>query len=64
MQEDDPFSIDYDELKRRLREAMRTAIQERADELGLSYGAFLERYFGSDRRPDGGDNLTTPASSQ
>jgi len=33
-----------DELKRRIRDAIRAAIQECADEAGLSYDEFLDRY--------------------
>jgi hypothetical protein len=46
MQEADPFLIDHECLKRQIHEAVRTVIQERADELGLSYEACVERYFG------------------
>jgi len=46
MQEGDPFLIDRECLKRQIREAVRTVIREPADELGLSYEARAERYFG------------------
>jgi len=37
--------IDYADLKRRIRDAVRAAIQERADELGISYKACIDIYF-------------------
>ena len=37
--------IDYSDLKRRIRDAVQTAIQQRADELGISYEACVRRYF-------------------
>jgi hypothetical protein len=51
-QEDYSFSIDYDALKERLREAMRGAIQDRANELGLSYEAYVERHL--EKQPPSG----------
>jgi hypothetical protein len=44
LDERDPFQIDYDELKRQIREAVRAAIQEHADELGISYAAAVARF--------------------
>jgi hypothetical protein len=35
----DPAEIDWDDMKQRLREAIRGAIQQHADELGISYDA-------------------------
>jgi hypothetical protein len=67
MQEADPISIDWDDLRSRLREAIRNAIQAHADELGISYEACIDRYFGSDDRPNTDDAtaaLTPPASSR
>jgi len=40
---DDPSAIDWDDLKERMREAIRAVIQERADELGLSWNDYLDR---------------------
>jgi hypothetical protein len=40
----DPDLIDWDDLKERLRDAIRAAIQDCADESGLSYDKFLDRY--------------------
>jgi hypothetical protein len=40
---DDPSAIDWDDLKERMREAMRAVIKERADELGLSWNEYLDR---------------------
>jgi hypothetical protein len=40
---DDPSAIDWDELKERMREAMRAVIRERANELGLSWNDYLDR---------------------
>jgi hypothetical protein len=48
-QADDSLLFDPDVLKRRIREAIRAAIQDCADEVGLSYEAYLERQFGKDR---------------
>jgi hypothetical protein len=45
MQEADSVPIDWDDLKARTREAIRAVIQERADEVGISYDAWLDRYF-------------------
>ncbi len=39
---DDPSAIDWDDLKERMREAMRAVIRERADELGLSWNDYLD----------------------
>jgi len=41
----EPSLIDRDDLKQRIREAVRPAIREHADELGLTYEAYLDRYF-------------------
>lgn len=40
---DDPSAIDWDDLKERMREAIRAVIQERADELGLSWNDYLDQ---------------------
>jgi len=40
---DGPSAIDWDDLKERIREAIRSVIQERADELGLSWNDYLDR---------------------
>ncbi len=42
-EKNDPSAIDWDELKERMREAMRAVIKERADELGLSWNDYLDR---------------------
>jgi hypothetical protein len=62
----DPAEIDWDDMKQRLREAIRGAIQQHADELGISYDACIDRYFGSDSPSDSTDSepLTPPASSR
>jgi hypothetical protein len=67
MSERDPAVIDFDDIKRRLRDAVRGAIQQHADELGISYDACLARYFGRDDVSNSGDSdtaLTPPASSR
>jgi hypothetical protein len=46
--ERDPFQIDYDELKERIREAVRAAFQEHAEELGISYDAAVAQFFGEE----------------
>jgi hypothetical protein len=38
----DPSAIDWDDLKERIREAIRAVIQERADELGLTWNGYLD----------------------
>jgi hypothetical protein len=43
MERNDPSLIDWDELKARMCEAIRAVIQERADELGLSWNDYLDR---------------------
>jgi hypothetical protein len=40
---DDPSPIDWVDLKDRIREAIRAVLQERADELGLSWNDYLDR---------------------
>ncbi len=52
-EKDDPSAIDWDELKERMREAMRAVIKERADELGLSWNDYLDRL--ENREHDEGD---------
>jgi len=42
----DPSPIDLDALKERVREQVRAALQQRADELRISYEDCLDRYFG------------------
>jgi hypothetical protein len=42
----EPPLIDFDELKQEIVEAIRAAIQERADELGISYEACIDLFFG------------------
>jgi hypothetical protein len=67
MSEHDSAKIDYDDIKRRVRDAVRAAIQQRADELGIGYDACLARYFGRDDLSNSGDSdtvLTPPASSR
>jgi hypothetical protein len=68
MLEADLVSIDWDELKARTREAIRAVIQERADELGISYAACLDRYFppagAAKDQPSDAVALTPPASSR
>jgi hypothetical protein len=41
----DPDLIDWDDLKQRVREAIRAAIQECADECGVTYDEFLDRFW-------------------
>jgi hypothetical protein len=41
----DLYAIDFDELKRRITEAIRAVIQERANELGISYEDCIDLYF-------------------
>jgi hypothetical protein len=43
LERDEPSAIDWDDLKARIREAMRAVIKERADELGLSWNDYLDR---------------------
>jgi hypothetical protein len=64
--EHDPTEIDWDDMKQRLREAIRGAIQQHADELGISYDACIDRYFGGAGPSDSADSdpLTPPASSR
>jgi hypothetical protein len=38
-----PSAIDLDDLKKRMGEAIRAVIRERADELGLSWNDYLDR---------------------
>jgi hypothetical protein len=52
---DDPSAIDWDELKQRMREAMRAAIRARADEFGLSWNDYLDRLQGREHPRDDGD---------
>jgi hypothetical protein len=47
----DPDAVDYEELKRQLRIAIRAAIQERANELDLSYEECVDRCLRGERRP-------------
>ena len=55
-EKNDPSAIDWDDLKERMREAMRAVIRERADELGLSWNAYLDRLQDRERHQDeGGD---------
>jgi hypothetical protein len=49
-QQSDASLIDWDELKQRMREAVRVVIQDLADERGLSYDKYLDRHFASDTR--------------
>jgi hypothetical protein len=39
------IEIDYDDLKQRIRDAIRVVIQERADELGISFDECIDRDF-------------------
>jgi len=50
---DDPSAIDWAELKERIQEAICAVIQERADELGLSWNDYLDRL--QDRGHDQGE---------
>jgi hypothetical protein len=54
-EKNDPSAIDWDELKERMREAMRAVIRERADELGLSWNDYLDRLQDRERHQDKGD---------
>jgi hypothetical protein len=47
----DPNLIDWSDLKERIRDAIRAAIQECADERGLTYDEFLDWFF-EHRRAD------------
>jgi hypothetical protein len=62
MTEHDPAAIDWDDMKQRIRDAVRGAIQQHADELGISYDACIDRYFGSDHRSEAGDSDPASAS--
>jgi len=53
MEGDDPSLIDWDELKARICEAIRAVIQERADELGLSWNDYLDRLENCEDKSDG-----------
>ena len=52
---DDASAIDWDELKERMREAIRAVIKERAEELGLSWNDYLDRLQDGEHRQDEGD---------
>ena len=54
-EKNDPSAIDWDELKGRMREAMRAVIRERADELSLSWNDYLDRLQDRERHQDKGD---------
>jgi hypothetical protein len=54
-EKNDPSAIDWDELRERMREAMRAVIKERADELGLSRNDYLDRLQDREHRQDEGD---------
>jgi hypothetical protein len=45
-QDHEPPLFDYDKLKRDIAEAVRAVIWEQADELGISYEACIDLYFG------------------
>ena len=51
-EKNDPYAIDWDELKERMREAMRAAIRERADELGLGWNDYLDHLQNREYRQD------------
>ena len=44
----EPPLIDFDELKREVAEAIRAAIQEQADELGITYKACIDLLLGEE----------------
>jgi hypothetical protein len=48
----EPFSIDYEELKRRITDEVRAVIRERADELGISYEECAELLLGKADAPE------------
>ena len=54
-EKNDPSAIDWDELKERMREAMRAVIRERADELGLSWNEYLDRLQDREHHQEKGD---------
>jgi hypothetical protein len=41
----EPPLIDFDQLKAEIAAAVRAAIQERADELGITYEACIDLFF-------------------
>jgi hypothetical protein len=41
----EPTLIDFDQLRREITAAIRAVIQERADELGISYEACVDLFF-------------------
>lgn len=47
----EPSLIDYDQLKREITAAVRAVIQERADELGISYEACIDLFFDEEAQP-------------
>jgi hypothetical protein len=46
--------IDRDELKHEIAAAVRAVIQEQADELGITYEASIDLFFGSKSQPGRG----------
>lgn len=44
----DPPLIDFDQLKAKITAAVLAAIQERADELGITYEACIDLFFGEE----------------
>jgi hypothetical protein len=42
----EPSLLDHEDLKQRIKDAVRAVIQQRADELGISYEDCLDRFFG------------------
>jgi hypothetical protein len=47
----EPSLIDCDQLKREITAAVRAVIQERADELGISYEACVGLFFDEEALP-------------
>jgi hypothetical protein len=44
----EPPLIDFEELKQEIAEAIRAAIQERADELGITYETCIDLFLGEE----------------
>ena len=47
----EPSLIDFEHLKREITAAVRAVIQERADELGISYEACVDLFFEEEALP-------------
>jgi len=49
--EPEPSLIDFEQLRKEITTAVRAAIQERADELGISYEACVDLFFDEEASP-------------